>query len=507
MKRIILSSLLVLLLSTTIGCINIVPRATSSTEQPAGDHLTKYDLDNDEEMDKLVYEFAEEEVADDVYLKRTLEFEKVGEGAEGKISLQFDDKSNGNTNYTHVERIPKEFATSVEELQFSVPPDEIINPDPDVAWEKRNIDVAAGNLIEITENLGKWDSERIMYITSHAVAQINKNRFARIKSDTERDKAILQAASELADAVEYDVTDWYDEWAQQACNQCSQPYTLLACTAILTGKPEICDSNRLSKDDRDLCKAIYIQHKCDVIANKQERERCYFESAVNTGCEIACGTITDADNRNLCLAAVKDDVSYCEKIQDQDTYKRCLEAFGKSTEAEVKDECAEISDVAKRDACYEDLAYQQGDCSICDRISNANSRDMCNTIIGEVHGDVSCCEKSTTESKYSCYKGAACTNCQPFLCDNMPTEQARDRCLSEVAKKCQDPSICEMIKTDKIKWLCQGQFPEQESNEMDEQTKMEYLQDACNRGIGSINYNDGTCWRCVDGKPVQIPCD
>ncbi|MFC1956938.1 hypothetical protein ACFLVY_01400 [Chloroflexota bacterium] len=314
----ILSLLLIPLVSCTSG-------PDEQVSQASLDEFSTFDLDNDGEPDKYVYKFSEEEIFDDVYLTRTIEFEKADVGTDGKISLQFDDKSQGN-DYRHVENIPKEFASHVDELQFSVPPDEIVNPDPEVAWEKQTIDVAAGYLIDITRNFGKWDADMVISMSAATVIQYSKAKFARMKSGSERDKAVLQTASQLTNMI--DAPGFEDKEA--VCMWCSQPYTEAACWAILAGNVEECDAYKLSEEDVDLCRGIYIQDKCEDIADKEAREKCYLENAMDIGCEIACNTITDKDKRNLCLAIVKDDFEYCEKIEDQEIYEQCCRECGRS---------------------------------------------------------------------------------------------------------------------------------------------------------------------------------
>jgi hypothetical protein len=326
-----------LILVVSLLCIPLVSCTTGTDEQELSaslDEFSTFDLDNDGENDKYVYKFAEEEISGGVYLTRTIEVQEGDTGTEGKISLQFDDRSQGN-DYRHVENIPKEFASHVDELQFSVPPDEIINPDPEVAWDKEQIDIGAGYLIDITKNLGKWNSEGVITMTATTVLQYSKVKFARMERGSERDKAVLQTASQLTNMMEM----WEHEQKVQLCSFCSQPYTRAACCAILMGDTKECDDpyldKQLSEEDIDLCRGIYIQDKCEDIADKEAREECFLENAIDIGCEIACGAITNKDKRNLCLAVVKDDFEYCEKIEDQEIYDQCCKECGRSPDGSL----------------------------------------------------------------------------------------------------------------------------------------------------------------------------
>jgi len=378
----------------TLLCTPLVSCIPESDDQVSQDNVsqnnidefTAFDLDNDGEQDKYVYKFAEEEIADDVFLTRTIEFEKTDKGAEGKISLRFDEQSQGN-DFRHVENIPKDFASHVDELEFSVPPTEIINPDPEVAWDKEQIDMASEHLIDITKNLEKWSPDTVIAMSALTVMKYSRVKFDRMKPGPERDKAVMQTASQLTNMVE---GFEYDQ-AELICIFCSQPYTVAACVALLLGDPEKCDAAELSEDDKDLCKGIYIQDKCEDIADKEAREECFFNNATSIGCELACGSLSDKDKRNLCLAAVNDDFEYCSKIEDQEIYEQCCRECGRSPDG------------------------------------------------------------------------------SPLL---VPSEE-------EKPETPEDEGMC----------------------------SMEALRRECEKGMSNCICPDGTCWKCVNGEPVQIECD
>jgi len=326
-KKVWLILVFVLLLIPLVSC---TPASDDQVSQDNIDEFSALDLDNDGEQDKYVYKFAEEEISEDVYLIRTIEVVKTDEGAEGKISLEFDDQSNGS-DFRHVENIPKDFASNVDELQFSVPPTDIINPDPEVAWDKKKIDMASSHLIEITQKLEKWSPDKIIAMSAITVMKYSSVKFSKMKPGPERDKAVLQTASQLTNMLE----GFEEEQVLMVCPYCSQTYTMAACIALLTGNPEKCNKAKMSEDDKDLCKGIYIQYECDDITDKDAREKCYLEKATSVGCEIACGSLTNKDERNLCLAVVKDDFEYCNKIEDQEIYERCCKECGRSSDGSI----------------------------------------------------------------------------------------------------------------------------------------------------------------------------
>jgi hypothetical protein len=64
-----------------------------------------------------------------------MELDKTDSGFSGKIILRFENTGDKAIEYSHIEVIPKSFAESVDELEFSRPPDEIIEADPVLKYD------------------------------------------------------------------------------------------------------------------------------------------------------------------------------------------------------------------------------------------------------------------------------------------------------------------------------------------------------------------------------------
>jgi hypothetical protein len=103
------------------------------------ENLETFDLDNDGSDDKYVYKYERIEVAENLFLDKSYEFNNVDSGLSGEIILRFENTGDNATEYTHIEVIPKSFAESVDDLEFSVQPDEIIEADPVVKYYIKNI--------------------------------------------------------------------------------------------------------------------------------------------------------------------------------------------------------------------------------------------------------------------------------------------------------------------------------------------------------------------------------
>ena len=90
------------------------------------------DDDGDGGAERVAYVLPTTEVADGLFLERRLEYERTDDGFFGTIVLAFDGDASG---YEHIERIPKSLAESVDDLEFSIEPTEVVDADPVVRWE------------------------------------------------------------------------------------------------------------------------------------------------------------------------------------------------------------------------------------------------------------------------------------------------------------------------------------------------------------------------------------
>jgi len=79
-------------------------------------------------MHTLTYQPVQ--IEDNAYVQETVQYQETDEGFEGTITLEFT--GQGDVTYRH--NIPKEFAQSADDIEFSREPDRIINPDPEVEW-------------------------------------------------------------------------------------------------------------------------------------------------------------------------------------------------------------------------------------------------------------------------------------------------------------------------------------------------------------------------------------
>jgi hypothetical protein len=289
--------------------------------------LETFDLDNDGSDDRYVYTFETEEVAEDLFLDRSLEFNKTAdESFGGKIVLRFECKGDKPIEYSHIEDIPKEFAESIDDLEFSVPPDEIIDPDVIVGW------------VEIIEYWQADPETRRAQLTIEAfigagilcpTEDLPKIAFnynlakCRKLGGADRDLCMIDLVKEFKGSIS-------QEYLRSVCLSLDL-FKALVCKAILDDDIGACDAltNELEKD---LCKAYVIESLCKDIKDTAERDECIYKKAIDSECFLACSLITDEDGKNFCYAGVTGDSEYCEKIKDPETREKCFAILGEAPE-------------------------------------------------------------------------------------------------------------------------------------------------------------------------------
>ena len=129
----------------------------------------------------------------------------------------------------------------------------------------------------------------------------------------------------------------------------------------------------------------------------------------------------------------------------------------------------------------------------CGKKKNLIDQTLCYAALATKHDDVSICNAASHEGvRYQCYAIYAERRSNPDVCEEIPSKSAdhkglRDACISDVAKKVGDFTLCEKVQT-------QG------------------LRDSCYWGIAKKTGDTSLCEKIQDnrlksgytGKPVDI---
>jgi hypothetical protein len=84
--------------------------------------LETFDTDYDGYIDSLVYTLERQELAEDLFLDRSIQYTESEDVFTGELVLEFENTGDESITYSHTEIIPKSFAESVDDLEFSAPP-------------------------------------------------------------------------------------------------------------------------------------------------------------------------------------------------------------------------------------------------------------------------------------------------------------------------------------------------------------------------------------------------
>jgi len=390
-KKIVLLLMATVLFIPFIGCRKkeeVIDINELLGEHPAFEfgEFEAFDSDNDGFIDNLVYTFEKQEVAEDLFLDKTLQYTEDNDVFTGELVLEFENTGDEPIAYSHTEIIPKSFAESVDDLEFSVPPDEVIYPDPVVRWEvkiiKDLIEVIVVQTKKSAVAKGKKTGEEAAKPTAEeakkaATESLNEFGKALKGEDVDWGKAFLGLGSAAAkgskafevgkeagikagqEAAIDNILDSLDDFAFiAALNVCGSvksddrdkcmlrlvkkfrnrfnEYTCEAafdddffqtvCTAIANNNIGECEKQH--PNTVDLCKVwVAIYDKCSGIKDQEELRDCFYRQAIECNCVNICYLIKDDDRRHFCEAEVTGDKKYCEEIKDPDLKRECKGEF------------------------------------------------------------------------------------------------------------------------------------------------------------------------------------
>lgn len=293
--------------------------------------MSENDINSDGVVDNVYYTFPTYELQPGVFLTKTYAMESGGEDEfHPGIALAFSNKSGVEQTFKFTLEVPKEFASDVSELSFSLEPAEIIEPDPILDFNiKLTPEQQVDNLLIVYSVAGVPDK------------------------DLPRNKQILMEKA-FAEYENYCINTYFPmAYQQEQCylnmaidfknyinNRALEPYCELAgeknqagCLAIINKDISKCGKVK-DKYQQENCRAFFINDLCKAEKTEEDRVICIGREAVRNKSHVACLLLQDRDMKNVCLANVYNKVSYCERIEDEDLKNECLASFGGTTNAQ-----------------------------------------------------------------------------------------------------------------------------------------------------------------------------
>jgi hypothetical protein len=190
------------------------------------------------------------------------------------------------------------------------------------------------------------------------------------------------------------------------------------------------------------------------------RDFCYIDYALATGdpsvCEAVVPAVTYAGatgansiGKGNCYGGVimkSNDTTICERISDTDGRNDCSFELALIYNYTF---CDKISNLSKKDYCYDATMSKGVDLDICERISDPRIKDDCyagyNEIATYTNNSDMCDKISNLSRKDGCYKSVANGNINPGICDKIGNPGVKDDCYYRVAIKSGNSSICDEI--------------------------------------------------------------
>jgi hypothetical protein len=368
---------------------------------------TSLDTDGDGVEDKYTLTYESEEVAPGLFLQRKVEYEEVGTELQGTITIEFENKGN-TREYTHLEVIPKSFAQSINDIEFSTAPTRIINPYPEVEWKlkiekntPKHIEIKAKSTTTVEEVFNDFDGQK-------------KTIQPPAKKLTGEEEEKILVSKILKGEINC------EELKGEEATEC---FYILA----------------VSKKDHKACLKI---------SDISDKNSCLIELAKKdstTTCEI----IEDDISKNLCYLAIGTsflDPTACEKIELEFDHDPGGAADYDHYSSKDRDECIIF------------IAISKNDSSICTKILERNSpinKDGC--ILGialETKDSTHCNSFINTTKRDVCILSIAGTNNDSAICNSIKDETIRKDCLEILSPKKNDGSTSVTDKCVELSQTC-----------------------------------------------------
>ena len=378
-KKVIFASLFILVI-IIFGCINNknkdVPNNLNEpqelSEKEINDFFTildkdlkvgefeSLDVDNDGTDDKYVLTFDRRELADDLFLDKSVEYEKTEEGLMGTVILEFENTGDETKTYTHIEKIPKSFAKHVDDLEFSVPPTEIIDPDPELEWMMQVIKRSNEKIIIKAKKAAisaalKADPGNVLLVATgmseptKKMIEAGKDAVADVALDNLDGFVFIFALNDCSKfggegslwntCITNLIVKFPEKFVESDCDQIDVSYpdvmnyvkgsTLLGiCKAITTEDWGACHDNTDTWKEVDLCKLTMfkaLSGECEYIKDDEKKNDCIYNSALKSNSKYGCNYITDEITKKGCFAELTQEITYCEGMDDDDAIKYCCD--------------------------------------------------------------------------------------------------------------------------------------------------------------------------------------
>ncbi len=288
----------------------------------AAERLQIVDGNEDGTMDWMSYKYPEEQLSAGLYMQPMIATDiTYGNAYRQDLAYSFRNELDTDQRVEMEVDIPKAFAVSVDELYFSMEPLEIIDPDPKARFGfsvPAQSSPVAYLLIRGPERAlsPEEDAQRTV---AEAMLKVASDRCTKTMNPNPESNEGLQGM------CYFEVVQGYagfvdDSLLQPYCEKIKGDWQGICLSLV---RPDTDHCNKIeNKLNNALCTGMFITRMCNSVP-LEERPLCYAEGAIELKSVGGCAAIPDEDIRNDCVARVKGDPRYCEKIQDEELKAQC----------------------------------------------------------------------------------------------------------------------------------------------------------------------------------------
>lgn len=153
------------------------------------------------------------------------------------------------------------------------------------------------------------------------------------------------------------------------------------------------------------------------------------------------------------FAQAKEDISFCNSINDMEKVRKCYGEFAQKTQNTTV--CFLIDSETLKDRCLTQIATEKQNISICEKILHLTNKENCILEIAQITKNEALCDNLQSRSiRTNCYIVVAESKLSTSPCEKISEMNLRDECYLKVAIGKNDTQLCEKIIRGGLKYEC-----------------------------------------------------
>jgi len=168
----------------------------------------------------------------------------------------------------------------------------------------------------------------------------------------------------------------------------------------------------------------------------QDKDSCLQELAVEFNKEELCDELVNLDKEKCFRAVLR-----ASAVVSTDTEK-----------------CNDLITEFDRIECIKEIALLTLDKTVCDKLSDSTTRNSCLTELAIEKEDLTVCDSIKTSAVETCKFNTILVIADASLCNFFALPTIKNDCISRIAEKLNDVSLCNLISDSVMQGRCVGKF-------------------------------------------------